>query len=99
MPFWLRRVNGSTKGSVTKHPASFWPPWDANPGHADILRNLARVQLHRHEYLPALRTFDRLIGSGQADAADYTDTGDALTDIGEYAQAVDTYRRSLNLIA
>jgi protein O-GlcNAc transferase len=86
------------KGQLDEASRILLAALEANPGHADILRNLARVQLHRHEYLPALRTFDRLIGSGQADAADYTDTGDALTDVGEYAQAVDTYRRSLNLM-
>lgn len=70
---------------------------ETNPDDADILRNLACVQLHRQEYIPALRTFDRLIGIGRANAVDYTHTGDALTDVGEYAQAVDAYRRSLDL--
>ena len=71
---------------------------ETDPDNLDILRDFARVQLYRREYISALQTFDRLIGSGRANAADYSDTGDALTDVGEYAQAVDTYRRSLELL-
>ncbi len=69
-----------------------------NPDNPDILRNLAQVHLHQGEYIPALRAFDHLIGSGQASAADYMNTGEALTDVGEFAQAVNTYRRSLDLM-
>ncbi len=70
---------------------------DLNPNDLDILRTLAQVLVRIDQYLPALHVFDRLIGSGQATATDYTDTGDALTDVGEYAQAIETYRQSLDL--
>jgi predicted O-linked N-acetylglucosamine transferase (SPINDLY family) len=72
---------------------------EANPDDADILRTLAQVQIRKGQYIPALRTFDHLIGSGQAEAADYSATGDALTDVGEYAQAVETYRHSIDLLS
>jgi predicted O-linked N-acetylglucosamine transferase (SPINDLY family) len=65
------------------------------PDHAELLRTLATVHLHNDSYLPALQTLDRLIGTGQANAVDYQNTGDALTAVGEDAQAVDAYRRSL----
>ncbi len=70
---------------------------DLNPNDVDILRTLARVQVGNAQYIPALRAFDRLIGTGKASATDFTDTGDTLTDVGEYAQAIETYRRSLDL--
>ena len=70
---------------------------ELKPNDLDILRTLAQVLVRIDRYLPALHVFNRLIGSGQATAEDYTDTGDALTDVGEYAQAIETYRQSLGL--
>lgn len=45
--------------------------------------------------LPALRAYDRLIGCGAADARDWCHTGQALNDVGEYAQAIGAYEESL----
>jgi protein O-GlcNAc transferase len=69
------------------------------PDNPDLLRTLATVYLHNDSYLPALQTFDLLIGTGRATAVDYADTGDALTAVGEYAQALGTYRQSLEMDA
>lgn len=63
--------------------------------HPDVLRPLA-LAYHRHRrYLPALQAYDRLIELGAADGAVWCQTGNALTDVGEYAQAIPAYEHSL----
>jgi len=59
------------------------------------LERLAADCYRRGELLPALRLYDRLIGLGAATAETWCATGNALTDVGEYAQAIGAYERSL----
>lgn len=65
------------------------------PDQPAVLLPLARAYHRAARYLPALRTYDRLIELGAADAAVWGETGDALTDVGEYAQAIGAYENSL----
>ena len=62
-----------------------------------ILESLASAYLANDQYLPALKTYDRIIELGEASAATWLATGNTLSDCQEYAQAIDAYGESLNL--
>lgn len=67
------------------------------PNNAAAIRTLAQVHIRNDAPIGALKAFDRLISRGMANAADFLSTGDLLTEVGEEAQAIDSYRRSLDL--
>ena len=69
----------------------------ARPDAVPLLRELARAYVHARSLVPALETLDRLIELGVADAADWLEAGRALSDVGEYAQALAALRNSLEL--
>ena len=79
--------------------------WNANsPSKRTALvlttcHRLAREYQLAGKYLPALEIYDALIGAGQADATTWRETGNALADVGEYAQAQDAFRHCLDLDA
>ena len=63
-------------------------PDDLLPDDPAALARLADQYHRQGKLLPALRLYDRLIDLDRADQAIWLATGDALTDIGEYAQAI-----------
>jgi predicted O-linked N-acetylglucosamine transferase (SPINDLY family) len=67
------------------------------PDSPAILEDLALAYRGAGQIVPALRVYDRLIGLGAATVETWRATGDALCDVGEYAQAVDAYEHSLAL--
>ena len=71
------------------------PAWETSD--LQSLRVLAQKWHREGKYLPALRAYDRLIDLGAADAGVWCETGNALMDVGEYAQAIDAFGRSLLL--
>lgn len=68
-----------------------------SPDNPAILKKLAAAYYQSEQHLPALRTYDRLIELGSATAGTWRATGDALTDVGEYAQAIGAYEHSIEL--
>ena len=68
---------------------------DPLPADAAVLERLAAGFRGRGELLPALRLYDRLIDLGVATAATWCAAGEALTELGEFAQAVGAYEQSL----
>lgn len=69
----------------------------ASPDDVGLLTRLAEAYCRAGRMLPALQTYDRLIDLGAADAAVWRGTGNALTDVGEYAQAIGAYEQALKL--
>jgi predicted O-linked N-acetylglucosamine transferase (SPINDLY family) len=67
------------------------------PEDPAILAKLATTYHRAEQFLPALRAYDHLIELGLADATIWCETGNALTDVGEYAQAIGAYQNSLDL--
>ena len=68
---------------------------DPLPTDAAVLEGLAAECRQQGQWLPALRIYDRLIDLGAATAATWCATGNALSELGEYAQAVGAYEQSL----
>ncbi len=68
---------------------------DPLPTDPAVLERLAAEFHQRGQLLPALRVYDRLIDLGAATAATWSATGKALTELGEFAQAVGAYEQSL----
>ena len=62
-----------------------------------ILEHLAAAYRINGQYLAALETYDRIIGLDAATAATWLATGNALSDCGEYAQAIGAYATSVEL--
>jgi predicted O-linked N-acetylglucosamine transferase (SPINDLY family) len=69
------------------------------PKDAPVLEKLATAYQCDGQYLPALKAYDRIIELGAATDATWRLTGNALTDVGEYAQAIGAYQHSLRLNA
>ena len=67
------------------------------PDDPALLTELARCYAAQRKMLPALETYDRLIGLGAADATIWCEAGRALCDVREYAQALDALQHSLRL--
>ncbi len=65
------------------------------PDRPAVLLPLARALCRAGRYLPALQAYDRLIELGAADGAVWCETGNALADVGEYAQAIGAFENSL----
>lgn len=59
------------------------------------MERLAATCHRQGQLLSALRLYDRVIELGAATAETWCATGNALTDVGEYAQAIGAYERSL----
>jgi protein O-GlcNAc transferase len=70
---------------------------EASPDDPVILQELAKAYHRSGDYLPALRTYDRIIGLGAATAETWFAAGNALKEVGEYAQAIGAYENSLKL--
>ena len=70
---------------------------DLAPDTPAIMEKLAEAYHRSGQMLPALRTYDRLIEIGAVTAATWRATGDALSNVGEYAQAIGAYERSIQL--
>jgi len=60
-----------------------------------LLEKLATDRHQAGQLLPALRIYDRIIDLGGATAETWCATGNALTAVGEYAQAIGAYENSL----
>ena len=67
----------------------------SSPDNPAILEKLAAAYHSSGQYLPALNIYDRLIQLGAATAEIWCATGNALADLGEYAQAIGAYENSL----
>lgn len=67
------------------------------PDNVPLLKALAGCLVRQRRLVAALETYDRLIGLGAADAAVWLETGQALTEVREYAQASDALARSLQM--
>jgi len=67
------------------------------PDSPPVLLSLARALHQSGQMIPALQTYDRLIELGAATAEVWCETGNALTDVGEYAQAIGAFEQSLVL--
>ena len=65
------------------------------PNDPSILSRLASEYHCAGQMIPALQTYDRLIELGAATAEIWCSTGNALAEIGEYAQAIGAYEHSL----
>jgi len=70
---------------------------EASPDNAAIFEKLAEACLRGGQYLPALRAYDRVIELGAATAQTWCATGNALADVGEYAQAIGAFENGLDL--
>jgi predicted O-linked N-acetylglucosamine transferase (SPINDLY family) len=70
---------------------------EMTPDSLPILEKLAEACHRRGQLLPALRAYDRLIELGAATAKTWLATGNALTDVAEYAQAIGAYEHSIAL--
>ncbi len=68
---------------------------DPLPTDSAVLERLAADFVQQGQLLPALRVYDRLIDLGAATDATWCATGNALTELGEYAQAIGAYEHSL----
>jgi protein O-GlcNAc transferase len=69
----------------------------ARPDDVPLLKDLARCYAGQRKLLPALETYDRIIGLGAADAAVWCEAGKTLCDVKEYAQALDALGHSMRL--
>jgi predicted O-linked N-acetylglucosamine transferase (SPINDLY family) len=67
------------------------------PDHPAILEPLAEAYCRNGQLLAGLHVYDRLIELNLATSATWCATGNALVDVGEYAQAIGAYQRSLAL--
>ena len=67
------------------------------PDTPEVMERLAEAYEADGQVIPALRTYDRLIEIGAATASIWRATGNALTSVGEYAQAIGAYEQSLEL--
>lgn len=65
------------------------------PDRPAILVSLATAYHHSRQHIAALKVYDRLIELGKATAKTWCATGNLLTDVGEYAQAVAAYEHSM----
>ncbi len=65
------------------------------PDTPAIMERLAEAYHRDGQLLPALKTYDRLIELGAATSAIWCATGNALTEVAEYVQAVGAYEHSL----
>lgn len=68
---------------------------EASPNNPIILEKLAKAYHLSAQYLLALKAYDRLIDLDAATAETWCETGNALKDVGEYAQAIAAYQNSL----
>jgi predicted O-linked N-acetylglucosamine transferase (SPINDLY family) len=68
---------------------------ESSPDNPAILEKLAAAYHRSAQYLPALNIYDRLIELDVATAEIWCATGNALADLGEYAQAIGAYENSL----
>ncbi len=66
------------------------------PQSPQIQESLAEAYYQAGRLLPALRAYDRVIELGAASAATWCRTGNALADVGEYAQAIGAYEKCLD---
>jgi protein O-GlcNAc transferase len=69
------------------------------PEDLKLLETLAAEWHQAGQFLAALKLYDRIIDRGGATAKTWWATGDALTAVGEYAQAVGAYENSLKIDA
>ena len=69
----------------------------SRPDDVALLKELARSYVILRRFIPALETYDRVIERGAADAAVWLETGRALSDVREYAQALGALTQSLRL--
>jgi protein O-GlcNAc transferase len=69
------------------------------PEDLSLLEKLAWDHHQAGRFLPALRIYDRIIDLGGATAETWCATGNALTTLGEYAQAIGAYENSLKIDA
>lgn len=67
------------------------------PDDPAVLEQLAAAYYRDGQILPALETYDRIIGMGAATKTTWSAVGDALADVGEFAQAIVAYETSLRL--
>ena len=74
--------------------SSAWPP-KRRPTIGPFSKDSRRPTTSAAQYLPALKVYDRLIELDAATAATWCATGNALADLGEYAQAIGAYENSL----
>ena len=68
-----------------------------SPEEPAIHEKLGEASFRSGQCLPALRAYDRVIELGAATAHTWRATGDALADVGEYAQAVGAFENSVGL--
>ena len=68
-----------------------------HPDDVQLLHQLADAHEDSGRMLPALRAYDRIIEMGSASAHTWCSTGNALSAIGEFAQAIGAYREGLAL--
>jgi protein O-GlcNAc transferase len=70
---------------------------DASPDDPAVLERLAEACVRGDQYLAALKAYDRIIELGAATAETWCATGNALADVGEYAQAVGAFENGIDL--
>ena len=66
---------------------------------ADDLERLAQSYYRQGQVLAALRTYDEIIRMGAATTGTWRAAGNALADVGEFAQAIGAYENCLRLDA
>lgn len=71
----------------------------ASPDDVHLLRQFARACIEDESHIDALRTLDRLIALGAANEHDWCLTGNALGEVGEFAQSLGAYQAALDLNA
>lgn len=68
-----------------------------DPDDPELLEALAAVYQRNGQFIDALRQLDRIIEVGAATAATWLRTGQLLTSVREYAQALGAYKQSIEL--
>ncbi|MEZ6117697.1 MAG: tetratricopeptide repeat protein [Pirellulaceae bacterium] len=71
----------------------------ASPDDVHLLRQFARACIEDESYVDALRSLDRVIDMDAANDHDWCLTGNALCEVGEFAQSLGAYQAALELNA
>jgi len=87
----------SESGQVADALACLIQASELCPDEPHVLESLATAYMRDDQYLSALHVYDQLIELGAATAATWRATGNALTEVGEYAQAIGAYENGLGL--
>jgi tetratricopeptide (TPR) repeat protein len=96
LAYLQRARESSDPGYYTRADGILRQALAATPGDADTLIGLGTLALARHQFQDAVDWGQRAIASNPYRSAGYGVLGDAYTELGSYAQAVDTFQRMVD---